>query len=90
MSDILIGIAIFIALLISLPLYRVLRGPTVYDRVIGAGLIGTNTIMLLAIVGFIYGRIGMFIDLAIVYALLNFVGTIAASKYLERKRKDQA
>lgn len=90
MTNILIGIAIFIALLISLPLYRVLRGPTVYDRVIGAGLIGTNTIMLLVIVGFIYGRIDMFIDLAIVYALLNFVGTIAASKYLERKRKDRA
>ncbi len=89
MTGILIGIAIFIALLIALPLYRVLRGPTVYDRVIGAGLIGTNTILLLIIVGFIYGRIGMFIDLAIVYALLNFLGTIAAAKYLERRRKGQ-
>ncbi len=90
MIGILIGIAIFIALLISLPLYRVLRGPTVYDRVIGAGLIGTNTIILLAFVGFIYQRIDMFIDLAVVYALLNFVGTIAAAKYLERKRKEQS
>ena len=89
MTGIFIGIAIFTALLISLPLYRVLKGPTVYDRVIGAGLIGTNTILLLVFVGFIYGRIEMFIDLAIVYALLNFVGTIAASKYLERKRKGQ-
>ena len=90
MTGLLIGIAIFIALLIFLPLRRVLRGPTVYDRIIGAGLIGTNTILLLAIVGFIYGRIEMFIDLAIVYALLNFVGTIAASKYLERKMKERA
>jgi multicomponent Na+:H+ antiporter subunit F len=90
MTGILIGIAIFIALLISLPLYRVLKGPTVYDRVIGAGLIGTNTIILLAFVGFIYQRLDMFIDLAVVYALLNFVGTIAAAKYLERKRKEQA
>ena len=70
-----------------MPLYRVISGPTVYDRIIGAGLIGTKSILLLAIIGFIYSRLDMFIDLAIVYALLNFVGTIAAAKYLERKQK---
>ena len=80
-------IAIFISLLIFMPLYRVISGPTVYDRIIGAGLIGTKSILLLAIIGFIYSRLDMFIDLAIVYALLNFVGTIAAAKYLERKQK---
>ena len=79
--------AILIALLIAMPLYRVVVGPTIFDRVIGAGLIGTKAILLLAIIGFTYGRIDMFVDLAIVYALLNFVGTIAAAKYLERKRE---
>lgn len=74
-------------LLLILPLYRVIKGPTVFDRVIGAGLIGTNATLLLAFIGFGYGRIDMFIDLAIVYALLNFIGTIAASKYLEHGRR---
>lgn len=83
-------IAVFIVLLMSMPLYRVVAGPTVFDRIIGAGLIGTKSIILLAVIGFIYGRIEMFVDLAIVYALLNFVGTIAASKYLGRKRKGTA
>ncbi len=87
MTLLFIVIAISIAVLMVMPLYRVLVGPTVYDRIIGAGLIGTKSILLLAIIGFTYGRIEMFIDLAIVYALLNFVGTIAASKYLERRRR---
>ena len=87
MTLLFVVIAIVIAVLMVIPLYRVVVGPTVYDRVIGAGLIGTNSILLLAIVGFTYNRIEMFVDLAIVYALLNFVGTIAASKYLERRRR---
>jgi len=87
MTLLFVVLAIVIALLMVIPLYRVVVGPTVYDRVIGAGLIGTKSILLLAIVGFTYNRIEMFVDLAIVYALLNFVGTIAASKYLERRRR---
>ena len=50
-------LAIFIALLMVMPLYRVVVGPTVYDRVIGAALIGTKSIILLAIIGFTYHRI---------------------------------
>jgi len=80
-------LSIFVALMIVLPLYRVVVGPTAFDRVIAAGLIGTNGMLLLAIIGFIYERIDMFIDLAMVYALLNFVGTIATGKYLERRRE---
>jgi len=80
-------IAISIVLLVAMPLYRVVVGPTVFDRVLGAGLIGTKGLLLLAIVGFVYGRIEMFIDLAIVYALLNFIGIIATGKYLERRRE---
>ena len=80
-------LSIFIALMIVLPLYRVVVGPTSFDRLIAAGLIGTNGMLLIAIIGFIYERIDMFVDLAIVYALLNFVGTIATGKYLERRRE---
>jgi len=81
-----IAVAVFVAVLILLPLYRVLAGPTLFDRVIAAGLIGTKGAVLLAILGFVYGRIDMFIDLALVYAVLNFIGTIATGKYLEKRR----
>jgi multicomponent Na+:H+ antiporter subunit F len=80
-------VALIIAVLMAPPLYRVVAGPTLFDRVIAAGLIGTNGVLMLAILGFVYERIDMFIDLAIVYALLNFVGTIAAGKFLERRRE---
>lgn len=80
-----LAITIFIALLMLLTLYRVVVGPTVFDRVIAAALIGTHSILLVVLLGFVYGRIEMFVDLAIVYALLNFVVIIAAAKYLERR-----
>ena len=44
---------------------------------------GTNAIALLTITGFIFERPEMFVDLALTYALLNFIGTVAAAKYLE-------
>jgi len=75
------AIAIIIAVLMLPPLFRLLRGPTIYDRIIAAGLMGTNGVLILATVGFEFGRIDMFIDLAIAYALLNFVGTVAIGKY---------
>jgi multicomponent Na+:H+ antiporter subunit F len=77
-------IAIIIVLLMLMPLYRVVKGPTLFDRIIAAGLMGTNGVLVLAVIGFIYNRIDMFVDLAIAYALLNFVGTVAVGKYLER------
>ena len=81
-------IAIFVVALIAMPVYRVVVGPTVFDRVIGAGLVGTKGLLLLAIIGFVYERIEMFVDLALVYALLNFVGIIATAKYFEHRRKE--
>lgn len=82
------AIAVFMIILMLPPLYRVVVGPTLYDRIISAGLMGTNGVLLLAVVGLVYGRINMFIDLAIAYALLNFVGTVAVGKYLERHERE--
>jgi len=82
------AMAVFIVILMLLPLYRVVTGPTLFDRIIAAGLIGTNGVLVLAVVGFIYIRVDMFIDLAIAYALLNFIGTVAIGKYLEGHRKE--
>jgi multicomponent Na+:H+ antiporter subunit F len=87
LTNIFFIIAIYLLISLSLPLYRLIAGPTVFDRVISAGLIGTNTTLLLVFIGFGFGRFDMLIDLAIVYALLNFMGIIVTSKYLERGRR---
>ena len=63
--------------------FRLIRGPGAYNRLLAAGAIGTFSIVLLAIVGYLYERPDMFVDLALTYALLNFVGTVAVAKYLE-------
>lgn len=77
-------VTILIAALTALILYRVAAGPTVFDRAIGAGLVGTNGLILLILIGFIYGRIELFVDIAIAYALLNYITAIAFGKYFER------
>jgi multicomponent Na+:H+ antiporter subunit F len=83
MSTVLLVLAVYLGVLIALNFIRVARGPTLYDRLLGVGVIGTNTILLLATMGFIYSRPDGFIDLAITYAILNFVGVVALAKYLD-------
>ena len=85
MSSFLLGISIFIALLTTVSLYRVAVGKTIFDRIIAAGLVGTNGFILLTLIGFIFKRIDMFVDLAIAYALLNFVIVIVLGKYFDKK-----
>ena len=88
MSSFLLVIAIFIALLTAASMYRVAVGRTIFDRIIAAGLVGTNGFILLVLIGFIFGRISMFVDLAIAYALLNFVIVIVLGKYFDRKLEE--
>jgi len=66
----------------SMALARALLGPTVYDRVLAMNTFGTKTVLLIAVVGFLAGR-PEFLDLALVYALINFIGTIAVLKFFE-------
>ncbi len=66
----------------TLALVRALLGPTVYDRVMAVNTFGTKTVLLIAVVGFLAGR-PEFLDLALVYALINFIGTIAVLKFFE-------
>lgn len=77
--------SLILGLLVLLCLYRVVFGPAFFDRLIGASVIGTKTLIILALMGLIYGRIEMFVDISLVYALLNFIVTLAAAKYLRRK-----
>jgi multicomponent Na+:H+ antiporter subunit F len=71
--------------LVLLCLYRGIFGPGVLNRIAAISAIGTKTLIILLLMGFIYNRVDMFIDISMVYALLNFIGTIAAAKYLEIK-----
>jgi multicomponent Na+:H+ antiporter subunit F len=78
----------------GLALVRALLGPTVYDRVLAVNTFGTKTVVLLAVIGFLTGRPD-WVDLSIVYALINFIGTIAVLKLVEygdlgRQRHAQA
>tara|TARA_Y100000590_G_scaffold465153_1_gene636618 strand:+ start:4002 stop:4292 length:291 start_codon:yes stop_codon:yes gene_type:complete len=65
-----------------LAMARALLGPTVYDRVMALNMFGTKTVILIAVLGFLVGR-PEFLDLALVYALINFIGTIAVLKFFE-------
>ena len=72
--------AVLIALGIALA--RAFMGPTVFDRILAANAFGTKTVLLISVVGFMTGRPD-FLDLGLVYALINFVGIIAAMKYFK-------
>ena len=80
-------VLIAITLLIGVYLYRVLRGPTVYDRVLGLNGISTKAIILMVVIGTVYERVEMFVDIATGYALVNLVGSLAIAKYLEERGK---
>lgn len=82
-----LGAGIFVAFLIAVNLYRVGVGPTIFDRLLAVGLIGNNTVVLIVFLGFLYARVEMLLDLAVTYAILNFVGVVAVGKYLEFRRR---
>ncbi len=63
-----------------LALVRAIRGPTVFDRVLAANMFGTKTVLLIAVAGFLTGR-PEWLDLAILYALMNFTGMIALLRF---------
>ena len=70
-----------------LALVRALKGPTAYDRVLAVNMFGTKTVLLIAVIGFLTGRPD-FLDLGLVYVLINFIGTIAVTKYVGFQKLD--
>ena len=69
-----------VLVVMGLVLARALIGPTVFDRILAVNLFGTLTVVLIALLGFLIDR-PEFLDIALVYALINFIGTIAVTKY---------
>jgi multicomponent Na+:H+ antiporter subunit F len=74
---------LFIAM--ALVLFRLFTGPTVYDRVLAVNSFGTHTVLFIGVVGFLSGRPD-FLDISLLYALINFVSTIAILKYFRYRR----
>ena len=85
MKTFLLYILVLLAILLGAYLYRVLQGPTIFDRVLGLNGISTKAIILLIVMGVYFERVDMFVDISTGYALLNLVGALAVAKYLERK-----
>jgi multicomponent Na+:H+ antiporter subunit F len=88
MIDFFIFVGVLLCVLITFIFYRVFAGPTLFDRLISMGVIGTKTLVLLLLIGFIYKRPDMFVDISLVYTLLNFIGVLAITKYLRRYKTD--
>lgn len=72
------ALALFIAMLLTL--VRLYNGPTLYDRVLAVNAFGTHTVLFIGVLGFLNGRPD-FLDISLLYALINFVGTIAILKF---------
>ncbi|MCU0286051.1 MAG: monovalent cation/H+ antiporter complex subunit F [Acidobacteria bacterium] len=87
MENFFVALTVLLTVIIFIPIIRVLRGPTLFDRILGAGAISTKTMVLILMVGMVFNRLDMFIDITMAYAILNFIGNIAIAKYLESRGK---
>lgn len=77
-----IAVAVMVAM--ALALLRAFLGPTVFDRILAVNSFGTKTVLLIALLAAASGR-GDYLDLALLYALLNFIGTVALLRYTEQE-----
>jgi multicomponent Na+:H+ antiporter subunit F len=71
----------------ALVLARALLGPSLYDRILAVNMFGTKTVLFIAVAGFLAGRPD-FLDIALAYALINFVGTVAVLRFTHYDRFD--
>ncbi len=83
MSLLLALVAVALALVMLLSLYRVVSGPSIFDRLTGLGLIGSKMIVLLLVLGAWSERVDLYVDIALSYGLISFVGTLVLAKYFE-------
>jgi multicomponent Na+:H+ antiporter subunit F len=89
MNTFVVYVAVFLVFIILIPFYRVVKGPTIFDRLLAIGAIGGKIIALILLAGMLFDRLDMFVDLALAYAVLNFIGGIAVAEYFRflRSRK---
>ena len=85
MSSFFLFVLVTLTVLMVVYLYRVVRGPSVFDRVLGLNGISTKAIVLLIVIGTVFERVEMFVDISTGYALLNLVSALAVAKFLEER-----
>lgn len=86
-TDLPMAIAVIVLLVgITLLLGRGFKGPTAYDRILVMNSAGTKAVLVVALLGFVYQRPEIILDIALVYAVLNFVATVAILKFVRHKR----
>jgi multicomponent Na+:H+ antiporter subunit F len=86
LDDIFFYSAIYLSVIMAVSLYRAVFGPTILDRLIGVNAIGSKTTALLVLIGLIYKRVDLFIDIALAYAMLNFIAVLAASRFFQKRK----
>lgn len=77
------AIALMVAMMLAI--VRAFMGPTLYDRILAVNLFGTKTVLFIAVLGYLMGR-PEFLDIALVYALINFITVIGVLRFFEYKR----
>jgi multicomponent Na+:H+ antiporter subunit F len=85
MNEFFLTTSIILGLLVFICLYRAVWGPGFLNRIVAVNVIGTKIVVILTLMGFLYQRVDLFIDTSLAYAMLNFIGTLTAAKYLERR-----
>jgi multicomponent Na+:H+ antiporter subunit F len=85
MEHLILFTSIFLVTLMVLSLYRTIIGPSTLDRLMGLNAIGAKTTVLILLIGFIFGRIEMFVDIALAYAMLNFIAVLTAARYFQAR-----
>ena len=86
MQTIFLYAGVYLVLIMFLSLYRAIYGPTVLDRLIGVNAIGSKTVTMLIVIGLLYRRVDMFVDIALAYAMLNFIAVLAAARYFQKRK----
>jgi len=86
MEKFIICIGIVLLFLMLATLVRVILGPSTIDRLVGVNVIGTKATILIIIMGTLLGRVEMYVDIALAYALLNFITSVAAARFFQRNR----
>ncbi|SHG85674.1 monovalent cation/H+ antiporter complex subunit F [Ferrimonas marina] len=80
--------AIAVLVSMALALLRAVLGPTMYDRILAVNIFGTKTVLLIAVFGFLNGR-PEFLDIALVYALINFIGVVGVLRFFEQHEQQE-
>lgn len=82
-----VAAAVAILVVMAMALARAVLGPTLYDRILAINMFGTKTVLLIAVLSIIAGRADI-VDIALVYALINFISVIAVLRYFEYNEAD--